>query len=124
GTSYARRASPDVAYVADPNTGVAVIWNGNQYTFGGTSIGAPQWAGLVAIADQGRGTPLDSASLLTALYSLPSTDFHDVTTGKAGSGRNANTAAVGYDLVTGIGSPKANLLVPQLSTWTAPAVIL
>ena len=48
--------------------------------FGGTSIAAPQWAGLFAIVDEERvnegGTPLTSYDqTLPALYSLPSTDF-------------------------------------------------
>ena len=51
-----KRTSPDVAYDADPATGVAVYdsTNGGWLTVGGTSAGAPQWAALVAIANQGR----------------------------------------------------------------------
>src|SRR5262249_57728331 len=54
------RANPDVAYDADPNTGFPVYDTFNNSVsapwsqFGGTSAGAPQWAALVAIADQGR----------------------------------------------------------------------
>ena len=54
---------------------------------GGTSAGAPQWAAILAIADQGRalsGQPaVDSASaqeVMTTLYKNPG-DFHDITTG-------------------------------------------
>ena len=54
------------------------------------------------------------------LYSLPSTDFHDVTTGSNGT----YSAAAGYDLVTGLGTPEANLVVPALAGYgtTAPSV--
>src|SRR5205085_2919100 len=57
----ARRSNPDVAYNADPSTGV-YVYNSyalppsytGWYSFAGTSAGAPQWAGLIALADQGR----------------------------------------------------------------------
>jgi len=76
----------------------------------GTSAAAPAWAGLVAITDQGLATAgkssLNTTQVLTSLYSLPSSDFNDVTTGN-----NGYSATPGYDLVTGIGTPKANLVV-------------
>ena len=72
---------------------------------GGTSLASPLWAGMIAIADQGRA--LDGAAPLTgytqtlpALYSLPSTDYHQIT-----MGNNGYTAGAGYNLVTGLGSP-------------------
>ncbi len=71
------------------------------------------WAGLVAITDQGLATAgkgtLASTQTLTDLYSLPSSDFNDIT-----SGFNGYSATPGYDLVTGLGTPKANLLVAGL----------
>ena len=112
---------------ADPRTGVAVY---DSYDFGtsspwsvigGTSLATPMWAGLIAIADQARaqaGLPsLDGASqVLPRLYSLPAGDFHDVTSGSNGS----FSAGVGYDEVTGLGTPVANLLVPALAGVTVP----
>ncbi len=84
------RSTPDVAFDADPNTGVQVYSTapstgfGQWQTVGGTSLGAPAWAAIVAIADEGRAlegqSSLDGASqTLPALYALPSTDFHSVT---------------------------------------------
>jgi hypothetical protein len=119
--STGARTTPDVAFNADPNTGYAVYssvpYFGIQGWFqvGGTSAGAPQWAGLVAIADQGRvlagGAALDGANdLLPALYNLPN-DFNDVTTGS----NAVASAGPGYDLVTGLGSPVANQLVADLA---------
>jgi hypothetical protein len=83
----------------------------------GTSASAPIWAGLIAIANQGRalqgGTPLTGASqTLPALYSLPAADFHDIT-----SGGNGDFAGPGYDLVTGLGTPLANRVVPDLAGY-------
>ncbi len=111
------RETPDVSYDADPNTGFYVYdttaYNGSTgwFVFGGTSAAAPQWAALIALADQGRALN-GRASLTNAqstLYSLPASDFHDITAGSNGYG-----AGRGYDLATGIGSPVANRIVPDL----------
>jgi hypothetical protein len=113
-----------VAFDADPSTGVQFYDSYDQANpclrTGGTSLAAPCWAGLIAIADQGRvaagGTTLDGPSqTLPALYSLPSGAFHDIT-----SGCNGNEAAPGYDMVTGLGSPEANPLVFDLAPYPAP----
>src|SRR5207253_2523854 len=81
--STTKRTSPDVAYNADPNTGVYVYdsMNGGWFAVGGTSAGAPQWAALIAIANQGRALAgqgsLDGPSqTLPAIYKLAPTDFH------------------------------------------------
>src|SRR5262249_25533240 len=62
GISLSGRGTPDVAYDANPSTGFSVYdtvpYDGRTGWFkvGGTSAGAPQWAALVALADQGRST--------------------------------------------------------------------
>jgi hypothetical protein len=110
-TAY--RSVPDVAYDADPATGV-YIYNSNLSgweAIGGTSAGAPQWAALIAIANQGRALkgkgPL--AAAIQDLYYAGAADFHDITIGT-----NGYPATAGYDLATGLGSPIVNLLVPSL----------
>ena len=61
------RATPDVAYDADPNTGVnvydSVRYDGGSgwWEVGGTSAAAPQWSALLAIADQGLALSGQSA---------------------------------------------------------------
>jgi subtilase family serine protease len=133
------RTTPDVAYNADPNTGFAVYdslaYQGSSgwQVFGGTSAGAPQWAALIAIADQGRvlageGT-LDGASqtlpMLYAAYNSSSTysaEFNDVvdTTSpgrwhwRFGGFGQGNQATTGFDLATGLGTPKAAGLITAL----------
>lgn len=122
-TGAGKRATPDVAFDADPVTGVAVYDTVAQFgqtgwfQTGGTSLGAPAWAALVAIADQGRGAgaSLSSSQTLTALYSN-SGDFHDITSGTSGS----NSAGPGYDRVTGLGTPIVQQLVQHLVS--APAL--
>jgi hypothetical protein len=112
--SSTKRTNPDVAYDANPSTGVVVYDAGSYYAVGGTSAGAPQWAGLVAIADQGAAVqgnaPLTGATqTLPALYATSQANFHDVI-----SGNNGYSATAGYDLVTGRGTPKAQLIVNAL----------
>jgi hypothetical protein len=115
-----RRANPDVAYDAgigfsiydSYNNGTATPWS----NVGGTSAGAPQWAALVAITDQGRaqygqGSLDGPTQLLPAIYALPASDFNDVTTG---SNLGGSTAGPGYDRVTGRGTPRANPVVLDL----------
>ncbi len=112
------RGTPDVSYASDPTAGFAVYdssGGGGPWTvMGGTSAGAPQWAALFAIADQGRALtdqgPLGSRQALTALYGLPATAFYDVTAGRAGG----SAAGPGYDLATGRGSPVADQVVAGL----------
>jgi subtilase family serine protease len=112
--------APDVSYDADPRSGFAV-YDSTQgvgwQTFGGTSAGAPQWAGLIAIADQGRAynglASLDGPDqTIDALYSMPKKAFHDIT-----QGSNGYPALPGYDLVTGRGSPMAQRVVKYLVAY-------
>jgi hypothetical protein len=118
------RAAPDVAYYANSdNSGVAVYDSFNNGTaepwdaVGGTSAGAPQWAALIAIADQGRALrglgPLRSSDTLTQLYALhaDATFFNDIV---SGTNKGGNSAGPGYDLVTGLGSPHAEYVVTTL----------
>jgi hypothetical protein len=118
------RTTPDVSFDANPSTGVA-IYDSYDYgssrpwiELGGTSLGAPSWAALLAIANQGRmanGLSVLNASgptqTQTLLYGLPGSDFHDIT-----SGNNFLYAAgPGYDEATGLGTPIVSSLVPDLA---------
>ena len=107
GLGYTNRATPDVSYNADPNTGFFVYdtygYNGGLIV-GGTSAGAPQWAAIQALG----GTASDKN--LYAIYNSPAyaSDFRDITSGQAGSYQTGP----GYDLVTGIGSPLTTSFTP------------
>lgn len=122
-----KRANPDVSFDADPNTGVAVY---DSFTYGtstpwvqvgGTSFSAPAWGAVIALIDQSRvqnglGTLDGATQTLPMLYQLDKTNpsaFHDVTTGS-----NGFAAGTGYDLVTGLGTPIINVLVPAMSGAT------
>ena len=127
-TTAVRRTAPDVAYAADPATGFAVYSSTpydrqtGWFQMGGTSAGAPQWAGILAAANSLRraaGKPVLSAvtatgatPLHTALYGagLRATGaLADVTTGRNGTCGVPCTAGAGYDAVTGVGSPRRGL---------------
>ncbi len=125
-----QRGVPDVAYNAGVDGGVLVYWGvgGGFFIFGGTSAGSPQWAGLVAIADQAArhrlGTINDDLYRIAASPRLYRAAFHDVTTGNnTWQFTTATTTKViggfrtlrGWDAVTGLGTPIASALVPMLA---------
>ena len=113
--STTRRTVPDISAIADPNTGVIVYQAGSYYQVGGTSLSAPVWAGLMAVANQGRALAglsalTGSSQTLPRLYQMAATDFHDVTTGS-----NTHAATAGYDQATGLGTPVSGKLLPDLA---------
>ena len=128
------RATPDVAF--DAGTDV-VVYDSYDYgtttpwvPIGGTSIGAPAWSALIALADQGRALlagqglpPQDTGSLdgrsqtIPQLYAIAqagnqSAAFNEVT---GGQNEQGDTAGAGYNLVTGLGTPKAAAIATILS---------
>jgi len=121
--STTKRTNPDVSYDSDPYTGFSVYQTyGNSTSapwlqYGGTSDAAPQWAALIALADQGRAAAgeaaLSSTTLLPMIYQLSSADFHDITSGSTVGSPNYSAGA-GYDLTTGRGSPIANKVITDL----------
>ncbi|MGA3171626.1 MAG: immunoglobulin domain-containing protein [Chthoniobacteraceae bacterium] len=108
------RCVPDVASVANPNTGAYIYFEGSEEQIGGTSWGAPTWAGLCALINEARiQNGLGPLGLLNPrIYPLIGTSsFQDITSGN----NSAYSAGVGYDLVTGIGRPIMSALLPALS---------
>lgn len=113
-TLHDHRGVPDVAYNAGVEGGVVAAWAapfgpGAFFIFGGTSAGAPQWAGIVADLNQARHRPLGYIN--QRLYQLGGSGaliglFHDVTTGDNSFFPIPGFAATpGYDLATGWGTP-------------------
>jgi kumamolisin len=102
-----RRLTPDLAAVADPFTGMKTIVGGNVGVGGGTSLSAPIWAGLTAVVNdylsaRGAGPVGDLNPLLYRIAGRAGNPvFHDVTLG----GNAVESAAPGFDLVTGVGTP-------------------
>lgn len=119
-----KRDQPDVALPASPNSpGYVIVEEGGLALVGGTSVATPAWAGIVALVNQ-AAQPGGSGALNHALYPLaqqqyaengPSV-FFDVTTGNNDFNHVRGYAAgVGYDLVTGLGTPDVAQLVRALA---------
>jgi kumamolisin len=110
---YPMRAVPDVAADANPSSGVYLVFGGGQSEqVGGTSVSSPVWAGLMGLTNSrrmhaGKTTLGLVAARTTALVST--NNFRDIT-----KGNNGYKAGVGYDLVTGVGSPDMKHLQPTL----------
>lgn len=134
------RGIPDIAYQASSRTGVLVYdtepattssgtgcgganpCSVGWYVVGGTSCSSPQWAGLIAIADQMAGR--DLGYINPALYQIANSssyasDFFDVTVGNnQTSSIPGYSASPGWDAVTGLGTPNVANLIPDLIAAT------
>ena len=94
------RGIPDISYNGDPNTTILVYLSfipnqAGYYGIGGTSEGSPQWAGIIAIANQRAGHPL--GFLNPALYKIGNSSdaadaFNDITVGNNAQPRAAYKA--------------------------------
>jgi subtilase family serine protease len=135
-----QRGVPDVSYNAAVLHGVLTYLDipgvvPGFYRFGGTSAGSPQWAAIIAIADQSARRSLGFVNGTLYLYSLfpkgYSAMFHDVTSGTNSAveydalgnpvtvlGFNAGTK---WDATTGLGSPKADQVLNFLTLFTSDA---
>ena len=122
GLGFPGRAIPDVSYNAALNGGVLVIGTIPDGTFiflvGGTSAGSPQWAAILALANQARAQSAKAGLgfATPALYGLGGTSaLHDITVGNnALAGSVGFNAGVGYDLATGLGTPDVTNVVNAL----------
>lgn len=116
------RGAPDVSYNADPASGFSVYdstpvkGRSGWFVVGGTSAGAPQWAALMAIAQSSSIRKLSDVhsllySIAQAKYSLT---YNDIKLGTNGDCGYECSAQENYDYVTGLGSPQAGNLIPEM----------
>ena len=119
GTS-GKRGVPDVSYDANVSSGVSVYdstpYDGSSgwWIVGGTSAGSPQWAAIQSLGLSAKNSNfyVDAKSASYSSY------FRDITSGSNGP----YNATVGYDLVTGLGSPlTTNFSPPGLASVTLNA---
>jgi kumamolisin len=108
GVTGAQRGVPDVAGDADPETGYDVSVDGTSEVIGGTSAVAPLWAGLLALINQSLNTRVGFVN--PVLYQNTSA-FTDITSGN----NNGYSAGVGWDPVTGLGSPIGTSVLTALT---------
>ncbi len=114
GTPLVQRSGPDVSFNGMWDTGAAGYDDGWTQA-NGTSLAAPSWAALLAIANQGRALagqqPLNGpVNTLPMLYDLPASDFNKIMYLYDGS------TSLGDAIFnqSGLGSPVANRLIPGL----------
>lgn len=99
--------------------------------FGGTSLGPPTMAGIIALINQETNHSGGSGNINPTLYALAAqvpAAFHDVTTGNnqvpfsapcAATTQIGYSAGTGYDLATGLGSIDAFVMVTNWTSVTA-----
>ncbi len=121
------RVVPDVAFPASSSSpGFVIAIGGRGTTVGGTSVGAPVWASLVALMVQQKGR---LGLLNPELYRLGALQagggpavFHDVVQGTNGFGAVSGfVAGPGYDAATGWGSFDAPALLTAFTASCADA---
>lgn len=107
------RGTPDSAFLADPNTGVALYMssdfrgNGGWTVSGGTSIGSPCMAGILASAKHHKYPEHLYNIAGKYFYNYPQYYFNDIT-----QGNNINFyAKKGYDFCTGLGTPISHQII-------------
>lgn len=129
GLGLPSRGVPDISYNAAIEGGVLAVWSSSGqgpdlvFQFGGTSAGSPQWSGLTVLADQlGHHRVGNINATLYALARTPLYNqlFHDITVGDntfhgADITIQGFSATKGWDPASGLGTPKANALVPLLA---------
>ncbi len=104
------RGVPDVAGVADPETGFLILVDGEEGAVGGTSAVAPLWAGLIALWNEQLGRNV--GWLHPTLYGTLAQHkvLNDVTSGTNGDFK----AAKGWDSCTGLGTPNGQAVLGVL----------
>ena len=107
---FAGRGLPDIAGVADPETGYAILVDGQTQVTGGTSAVAPLWAGLVAVLNQGLKTNVGFFNPLLYQKLGPAKVLHDITSGNNGDFK----AGAGWDACTGWETPNGQALLTAL----------
>ncbi len=114
------RELPDVSAVADPQTGITIVYAGSWYLIGGTSSSTPLWAAMLADINGSSdchslagGVGFVSPLLYQVASSSPTAyadAFNDITVGNNDNlgvgGAVDYPAAKGYDLATGLGTPR------------------
>src|SRR5262249_6596779 len=124
------RGVPDVSYNAAVDGGVIVATSflgaPSFFLVGGTSAVAPQWAGVVPTGTRFAARPLgflNTSPYFLGIVGALAPLTHDVTAGNNSfAGVDGFSAAVGYDLTTGWGTPNLGIVSLLLSTSDDGAV--
>jgi subtilase family serine protease len=127
------RETPDISANADEFTPYAEFCTANANTpgsacgfsagqtpagwfgIGGTSLSSPLWSGIVADRDSFQRFRSGNINpLLYLLYNVaPNVFFHDINGSQPFNNNGLDPAVPGYDLATGIGTPKMAALITR-----------
>jgi subtilase family serine protease len=114
GGTGGHRAVPDVSLAGAAHDGALMVENGNLYIVSGTSVSAPAFAGITALAVQQAGAVQGNANpRLYALAGAPQGAFHPTPAGDNSVPGVTGYVADGivYNLATGLGSVDGTVLV-------------
>jgi subtilase family serine protease len=94
--------------------GISITAAAGWFSCAGTSLATPLWAGYLAIIEQIKGSS-SLGNIAPSLYALHSGTtysslFHDISSGDNKYHVNGYQAGVGWDPVTGLGTPIADKL--------------
>ena len=104
-------AHPDISAVADPFTGVKIVFDQQFLVGGGTSLAAPIWAGRDRVDEpvpRRERRPADRRPQPAALQHLPGCPVAGVPRHRSGGNAVAH-AGPGYDLVDRLGTPTSTI---------------
>jgi len=127
------REEPDVSADADPSTGYVVFHQGSWLQIGGTSGAAPLWAALLALTDSKcHASPVgwvNAAIYHAASKAVKAVVLNDIVavSGNPNPNNNDYTGRAGgrypvrrgYDMATGLGTPRAGALATTLCRFSA-----
>ncbi len=105
GCSNGGRAFGDISAAGNPSTGAAIVVGSSWYIIGGTSLSTPLIASMYAL---GSDLPSGNAAANLLYQKASSSNTHDTTSGNdcTAAGQPNCTAANGFDVPSGLGSPK------------------
>lgn len=107
-----QRLVPDVSAVSDPSTGVRIVFNGQPSMGGGTSQAAPVWAGFTALINQKLqdvgARPLGEINPILYEMAKSPTAAPGLRDVNLGGNAISISGTVGYDMVTGLGTPNVD----------------
>ena len=111
-TGRAGRGVPDVAAMASETPGYRIVVNGDVRNLGGTSAAAPLWAGVLAIANSSRSSPV--GLIAPYLYANPGLT-RPIRQGDNRKNGVGYTAGADWSACAGLGAPIGGRLFDALA---------
>lgn len=125
------REVPDVSADADPQTGYVIFFKGSWHVIGGTSASAPLWGALLTLTNtKCPGSPVgwvNPAMYFVASSAVKAVVVNDIVAVSGSPNNNDYTGdggghypvLAGYDMATGLGTPRARALATSLCQASA-----